>query len=314
MRLRNKILLGCFGLPVLFFTGLVLVAIISIALRGDPEPQDVQVAHRISDAASSDGDESGAVAIDGATPTPIELTSGQELEIHVAEAKLEILPGAPDGVIEIEGRFDPDHYELTQETSGNSTHIYFDQRSRIRFAWFKDDPDNELTIRVPTNTPVDLKIEMAMGKLDADLTGVPIQHMVVNLATGQARVEFDEANPVAMSSFYTDIAMGELSIEGLGFAGPELVSINTVMGSSRIDFNGDWDHHIETDINVVMGEARIRFPSEAVIESKGISAVMGSSDWLRPKDKLEEIDVENPQSIASGEVSGAVVMGSIRIR
>ena len=271
---------GCFSILAMLVIG-VVVAVMwarsTVAGLGDTTPAAMERSFPVGGAepaaAAVPADRSAAAAGNpAASKGPLRLT------IDLQEGQFTIRPGAPGGQVQVQGRFAPGIYELTEthdtETDGT-------RRSIIRFRskapmWARilsgmgDSGDRpELTVLIPAASPLNLSLRVSMGESRVDLGGLALDELDLDFSMGEHRLDFGQPLTTPLRRVRLDTNMGNVSIENLGNARPEAVETSASMGNLTADLGGEWPKGSDASFTFSqsMGELTLRVPSFVRLES-----------------------------------------------
>jgi hypothetical protein len=273
--------IGCLSMIAIVVGGLVVASVWARAtLRsyGDPEPQSVDRRIELPAPPAADAGKPPASA-DAARSAPMRLT------IDLQEGEFTIKPGEPGSDIQIEGEYAPGWYELTDERDTDpATGV---SRATVRFrskvpGWARifggfsggGSAQPKLTVTVPRGSPLDLALQMNMGRSEIDLGGLTLDNLNITAAMGEHRIDFREPLAEDLRRFRLNTSMGNVTIENLGNARAEVINATGSMGNLTATLGGDWQPGTETEATFEqsMGELTVRVPSNIRVEADVRSA------------------------------------------
>ena len=287
--------IGCLSMIAIVVGGLVIATVwarATLKSYGDPDPQPVE--RRIALPAAVPAEAGEKPADDAAARKPMRLT------IDLQEGEFTIQPGQPGSEIRIEGEYTPGWYELTEsQDTDPATGV---GRATIRFrgkvpGWAKiiggfgaPDPGRPtLTITIPRGAPLDLTLQMNLGRSEVDLGGLTLGEVSINATMGEHRIDFREpvAQPVRELRFNT--SMGNVTLENLGNARAASINASGSMGNVIASLGGAWPPGEEADVRFEqsMGELTVRVPSNVRVDADVRSAqgeTTRSPDIKQPDD------------------------------
>ncbi|HEY0970849.1 MAG TPA: hypothetical protein VGE02_07765 [Gemmatimonadales bacterium] len=120
----------------------------------------------------------------------------------------------------------------------------------------------ELRLDLARTVPIDLRLEMGASEADLDLGGMRITRLGIESGASDALLHFDAPNGVAMQLLSLDVGAASLRARGLGNARAREVRVNVGIGSTELDFGGDWAGDMNLDLQVALGSARLRVPED----------------------------------------------------
>ena len=270
--------IGCFSFVALLVVGFaiaVFYAKSTLANLGDTTPTQVERSVAIQAEAPT-----AEAPLPGTKPSVATANEPMQLFVELQEGIFDIKPGAPNGRVQVEGRFSEALYELTQQTETQNGR----PRTTIRFrskapAWARmlagigngnsngDRP--ELTLLIPPGVPIDLSLNVTMGESRIDLGGLTLSDLGLDLSMGNHEVDFRQPVVDGITNLRLNTRMGRVSVENLGNARAKSVDASGSMGNLTADLGGDWKPGSEAELSFTysMGEVRVRVPKKVRLEA-----------------------------------------------
>ena len=218
------------------------------------------------------------------------------VEIELEEGEFEVRPGPPGAGVQVDGAYAQAYYELTEEHTpagepgGPATvirlrpaHSFLVRLIGSAFGGH-DGAHNLLTVTIPREVPIDLRLRLRMGETRTDLGGLTLTDLDADLTMGEHRLDFSE--PLAGRPHRIRVAggMGEIRLERFGNAGPRELDVEGRMGSLTVDLGGDWPAGAEADVwlDGSMGEFRLDVPNTVrIAPDSAVSNVFGATSQPR---------------------------------
>ncbi len=282
----KKIVLAVVGVAaavVLFLAATAAVGLVwatSTAERlGEPVPEPVA-----STVETRDAGVRAAAAANAEQPLRV--------QIELEEGEFEVRPGPPGAGVQVDGAYAQAYYELTEEHTpagepgGPATvirlrpaHSFLVRLIGSAFGGH-DGAHNLLTVTIPREVPIDLRLRLRMGETRTDLGGLTLTDLDADLTMGEHRLDFSE--PLAGRPHRIRVAggMGEIRLERFGNAGPRELDVEGRMGSLTVDLGGDWPAGAVADVRLdgSMGEFRLDVPNTVrVAPDSNVSNVFGAT-------------------------------------
>ncbi len=296
---------GCLSVMALSVGGIFLIS--AIHLTSDPEdprPEQRQVERLLpGSSTSSTAQPVRSPATD--QPQMGEVLPLPELEEFPQESGSEtpgrvvlnlkmgefiIRPGPADEPIRIDADYDAGSFELTEELTALDDdwtyEVNFDSKRGflgLIFGGGRHDIDNRIEITIPRGHPIELVGEIGMGELEADLGGLWVRRVDVELGMGDHFVEFSDPLPYPMESFRAESSMGSVEVRSLGDASPSTVDVSHSMGEVLLDLTGAWQDDAEIEVDFSMGECRVWLPEDVRVDVEQASVGLGESSIDRPR-------------------------------
>jgi hypothetical protein len=265
---------GCLSIIGVGVGGVIIAVIWARSIVGDldtnPRPVDRRIAVSAPAAATIKGPEKAA-----SRTTPTRLT------IDLREGEFTIKPGQPGSDIRVEGEYPPDMYELTehQETDPATGVRRVTVRFRSKapmwariFAGFGGGGSGNpprLTVTIPRGSPIDLNLQMTMGKSEVDLGGLTLGEVNVTAAMGEHRIDFHEPVVEGLRELRINSSMGKLALENLGNARADTIHASGNMGEVTANLGGAWPAGGTSSLTFdqAMGELTLRVPNSVRLDA-----------------------------------------------
>ena len=246
---------------------------------GEPAPEPVA-----STVAARDAGLRAAVAANAEEPLRV--------EIELEEGEFEVRSGPPGTGVQVDGAYAKAYYELTEEhvpsgePGGPATvirlrpaHSFLVRLIGSAFGGH-DNAHNALTVTIPREVPIDLRLRLRTGETRTDLGGLILTDLDAELTMGEHRLDFSE--PLAGRPHRIRVAggMGEIRLERFGNAGPRELDVEGRMGSLTVDLGGDWPLGAVADVRLdgAMGEFRLDVPNTVrIAPDSNVSNVLGAT-------------------------------------
>ncbi len=291
---------GCLSVMALGVGGIFLVS--AIHLTSDPEdprPEQQQVERALPVTSTVRSPATDQPQIGEVLPLPEldEFPDGENppatgrVVLNLKMGDFIIRPGPADQPIRIDADYDAGSFELTEElTEGDDGGWTYEVGFGSKRGMFglllsggRHDIDNRIEITIPRGHPIDLVGEVGMGELEADLGGLWVRRVDLELGMGDHFVEFRDPLPYPMDSFRAQASMGNIEIRDLGDASPGSVEVEQSMGSLFIDLKGAWQGDAEVDVEFSMGECRVWLPEDVHVDIERASVGLGETSLDRPR-------------------------------
>jgi len=317
---------GCFGIVLIMVVGFALVvwwANRHAGPQGPSQPQPATLAVPLAGPA--------ATPPAGAPPAPAGATAGPagaagvplRVALLLEEGTFTIEPGAADSDLVAEGTFDPNLFELTTEESGSAetgrdVTIRFQAKRhwlfRLLSHFGEGDRRDEahILVRLPEGRPMALDLKIAKGESHTELGGLTLTDLSADFAMGHATMSFARPLPSPLPRLALRSAMGDLTVEGLGWTGVERMEVAGSMGQIRLDLGGDWHPGTtaHAEIRHSMGEMTLIIPrSIRLAPSSSTLVILGGAQSPGARDEAD-LPAEAPVL----ELDANVSMGNLTVQ
>jgi hypothetical protein len=305
--------IGCasiIGLVVIAVVVSVLWARSTLSQYGDPTPQRVEKTVALPPPATApDANRKGA---DGA------VNDRRRLTLDLQEGSFSIHPAPAGSSVQVEGNYAPGFYDLTERTetdSGGAQHTTIRFRGKApgwarflggMFGGSRDQP--EVTIGIPSGTPIDLALRVGMGQSRIDLGGLTLGDLGLDLNMGDHKVDFTSPLGERLERLVLKTSMGNVEVNNLGNARAKAVQAEGSMGNLEADLGGAWQSGSEAELTFTqsMGQVSVRVPRQVRLEANITSPndsqnrVTGAEEAADPKAPLLRVRVS--ASMGEGRV------------
>lgn len=230
------------------------------------------------------------------------------LDVTAAELDLEPVPaGQP---LRVEADYDAASFELRRDFGeGREEWRYeltFGPRSWLRLTQFDDHLDPRLTVYVPQGQPLALRGRIRLAESTLELGGLALTEVDLDLGAGEHNLSFRRPSPRPLLRVKIDSSVGELILDRLGNASPQIVDIEHSAGSLLVDLDGAWRNDSRVRLDFGLGECRVRLPREARLEVEGARVALGRRE-IRGLDR--DLPPEAPRIVLQARGS----IGELRI-
>lgn len=121
----------------------------------------------------------------------------------------------------------------------------------------------KVVLELPERPVTDIDANVKAGDIECNLGGLRITNFYLRSWAGRTKVVFDEPNRTDMETFEVNCSVGETELQRLGNAHFGYASINSGIGTLRLDFLGDTIENARAEIDLDIGETEILVPDDA---------------------------------------------------
>jgi hypothetical protein len=236
------------------------------------------------------------------------------LSVRLAEGIFTIQPGPPGGDIKVDGVYDPEEYELTQQTDqggdlGRAVTIVFARKGFFHFFFNSESTPNHVTVTIPEGIPTALDLQISKSRGDIDLGGLTLTSAHIALSTGRNEVKFTRPLEGDLERLEIRSSMGRFGLSDVGNARPRELQLHGSMGETSVDFGGAWPASFKSKarISVSMGGLKVSVPGRVRVSGSSV-LVFGESRTGSLKDSQPD-DPKAPELALDMSVS----MGGLRV-
>ncbi len=272
---------GCLGVVAILVVFLIVMSILTVVDRSESRTERISRTTPVRESPRgvlsplAHVDEPGRIILD------------------VRQASFFIEPGPPGSELRVEADFDAGRFELEESTStyGERGWEYELRFGRRRFSFnsfiFSDETsNNEIRLIVPRDLPIKLEGAVGMGQSRADLGGLWVVDVDLEIGVGEHAFSFDEPLRMPMARFAIDAGVGELRVHDLGNASPAQVEIEHNIGEVSIDLDGQWMRDSEISVRCGIGECGVDVPRHVALDLDAVRVTLGEAS--SPRDRPVE--------------------------
>ncbi|REJ84183.1 MAG: hypothetical protein DWQ36_17325 [Acidobacteria bacterium] len=275
---------GCWGCLAVVVGGILLLVVMGVAQyarqRGEAVVEEVTSDRALPTVADLEalrraGEIGGPTRLPDAEDSAGVAVGTVELDLGLGE--FEIVAGPPGSGVEVSGTYEPDAFnlreELEQRDDGSWTYrLSFRPRGGMlgmMFTGAGNDPQNRLRISLPPDKPFDLVGEWGVGEVHAELGGLWLRTVDLEIGTGGHSVSFSTPTVQPVGEVRLRKSIGELEVDQLGNASPASAVITQRIGELRVDLDGAWIADADLTLRNRLGELDVDAPRGARIEVSG---------------------------------------------
>lgn len=241
------------------------------------------------------------------------------LEADIGVAELFLMAHDGGDVYSAEARYDAEKIEVDVEYDkrGSSADLFLSSE-QIDDEFDIDTDDARWDISLSREYTWDIELDMGVTDAEIDLSGLPIERLKLDHGVSECRVAFTEHNPVEMRRMVVDAGVGDLEINGLGYANARDMYFDGGTGDFVLNFSGQSDGFRTAQIDVGVGSVTIEIPRDLPIR------IETEEGWLNsvkiPRRYFDEVDddvyeTEGYEEAAYGlEIQLDIGIGSAKIK
>lgn len=211
----------------------------------------------------------------------------QDVTLSMAVADFNLSGGA-GALLEGEIHYNVQEWKPTIKNRGNSLTVSQGESNNTLRGIPEKDVVNRWDIKLG-NIPMNLILTAAVYEGTLDLSGLPIQSLVVQEGASTSEIRFDTLNPTKMQIAYQT---GASEISFLGLANANLTEMNFEGGAGKytFDFSGDLQHNASVNIQAFLSDIHIRVPTGVYAQVSvdgGMHNLSVEGAWTGENDSFE---------------------------
>ncbi len=171
------------------------------------------------------------------------------------------LDSADDPLLyEMEVRYDDDEFVPVTEYNASAGTLKLGLDDRENGSTRIDSDESRAEIGLARGVPLDLDVDFGAGEAEIDLGGLSIQSLDFSTGASESTLRFSQPNPTSADLVSLEAGAAELEVVGLGNAHTERIDFQGGVGSTTLDFSGDWDRDAHASIQMGIGSLVLVFP------------------------------------------------------
>ncbi|MCA9782958.1 MAG: hypothetical protein KDC10_05250 [Calditrichaeota bacterium] len=190
--------------------------------------------------------------------------------------------------------------------SGNSWNLFGNRNVNDEDQW---------TVSLCRDLPIDLQVNFGMGSGDVDLGGMDLSHL--EFMTGLSDVVLDFSKPCKGSLENAELAtgLGKMEVRSLGNAPFGTLDFSGGLGSAVLDFSGKLRRDMTVNLDVGMGSLTLRIPEDFGIKVRHEDNFFSKSEFSGLEKVSEDTWYSDNWQEAKGNLTFvlSVGMGSVKL-
>ncbi len=226
------------------------------------------------------------------------------VEINMGVGDLTVAAGDADPLLD--GQFRTNVVEWAPDIEWWGATLRIDQGSSEGIP----DPgaENEWELLFSPEVALDMEINIGAGNGNLDLSGLRLSDLALQTGASDIVVHFDEPSPIPIENLVLRSGASSLSVDEMGNASPESVTVEGGVGNLVLDLTGAWSQSSRVRVTAGTGSVTLRFP-----ETVGVRVTMeGGLGNIDADDGFERSNgsyVNSAYGQADIEVDVEVVVG-----
>lgn len=227
------------------------------------------------------------------------------VEIEYGAGELRLVPADPPLLYSMEMRYDEKNFSPVAEFDAEERTLVLGIKTRGKKRNLNVREGSRAEIALTREVPLNLDLDFGAGEADIDLGGVSIRRLDISTGASETTVRFSAPNPIRAERVNIEAGAAELEVIGLGNTRAERFEFQGGVGSTLLDFTGQWTRDAVASVEMGIGSVVIRLPRGLGVklekdsfltsfESRGLvkrGDAFYSADWESAKHRLT-IDVD----------------------
>jgi hypothetical protein len=236
-------------------------------------------------------------------------TVNADIKLSVGELTLGRGMSEKDLVATIEGSYDESKfmYDYDFGPSKLRADLYFNSEMKGRLHSEIRGQDNNWDMALSPDVEWRISADIGAAKAVADLGGLAVSELTVDVGAAEARFDFSEPNKTTLNYFKVSAGACELKMNDLGNARFDRLDFDGGVGDFRLDFSGQFDFHADAKIEVGLGSIKIIIPSDVGVRLESdngfLSSIKFSKSVLRRVHEDEDVYETDNFDTAKGQLT-----------
>jgi hypothetical protein len=199
------------------------------------------------------------------------------------------LSGGAEALLEGDVRYNVDEWKPRVTNKKNALTISQGEDNYTANGFPGENVVNEWNVKLG-DVPMNLALEAGAYKAKLDLSGIPLQNLVVQDGAADSQIRFDTLNPEEMKVLAYQTGTSKIAFQGLANANFTQMSFESGAGEYSFDFSGDLQRDANVNIQVGLSEVTIIVPknvSAKVFVDEGLSDIKIWDAWTRDGSHFE---------------------------
>jgi hypothetical protein len=185
------------------------------------------------------------------------------VELEYGAGTLTVLPASKSMLYEMEMRYDKRYYAPITRFDSNQRRLELGIRSteegRNRM---NAKEGSRASIALSREVPLDLTLQFGAGDADIDLGGMRLRKLDLSTGASDTKLRFSAPNPISAQEVEIHSGAAELTVSGLGNVRAEHLSFEGGVGSTTLDFSGEWNRSATATVQMGVGSVTLRLPRD----------------------------------------------------
>lgn len=132
----------------------------------------------------------------------------------------------------------------------------------------KNDEGGRMTLGLNPAVPMDLELELGGAQAEAELGGMRIRNLKLQIGLAGSRVSFSSPNLVEMEELSLDVGLGGVQLENLGNANVAQINVSGGMDGINLEFGDRVMRDVKINADVAFGGLKIQVPNSVGVTIK----------------------------------------------
>jgi hypothetical protein len=196
-----------------------------------------------------------------------------DVQIRYGAGELRLAPAESPMLYQMEMRYDERYFTplTTYDPARHTLRLGTEGTERRGRMNVRD--GGRATIALSREVPLDLQLQFGAGEAEIDLGGMTLRRVAVSTGASDTRIHFSAPNRVAAEQVRIEAGAASLEVSGLANTRAERFSFQGGVGSTTLDFSGDWTRSATASVQLGVGSVVLRIP-------RGVGVKVSRSSFL----------------------------------
>lgn len=191
-----------------------------------------------------------------------------------------------------------------------SSHVWGDDGS-------DDNHRRKLTVRLTTQIPISLDIELGAGQGDIDLSDLQLQDLKISTGASSVEVQCDKPNEIVAEDVGIESGVSKFTATGLCNTNFKRLKFSGGVGAYRLDFGGSLQHDASAKIEVGLGSVNVtvpkQFPARLLYDASFFSSFDLDDEFFKTRSGVYETeDYKDSGNRLTIQIESG--LGSVKVR
>jgi hypothetical protein len=197
------------------------------------------------------------------------------LRVGVGACRLRIRPGTPD--VFVTGTYDDPTGTLPLSSTAEYGEVRLSQQTKLSEVRGFRAGVPTLDVALGTGRPFALTLATGASEVQVELGGLSLHRVAVRLGAGSAEIAFSSPVPGDLRRFDCEAGAASVTLRGLGFAGPDQLTVVGGAASYDIGFEGSLRSDVQARVTTAGAAVVLRVPLGTAARVGVVSVLAGLS-------------------------------------
>jgi hypothetical protein len=201
------------------------------------------------------------------------------VSVEYGAGTLTVLPASKSMLYEMEVRYDPSHFAPVTRFDGEQRRLELGIRSTEKGRNKMNTKEgSRASIALSREVPLDLTLQFGAGDADIDLGGMRLRKLDLSTGASETKLRFSAPNPISAEEVQLRAGAAELTVSGLGNVRADRLSFEGGVGSTTLDFSGEWNRNATATVQMGVGSVTLRLPRDLGVRINRGGSFLSSFD------------------------------------